>query len=159
MPDRLLEKSPAGRTPTGTGQFAVVMRLLIVKGQFGAGFDGVSGIEFRPFSDNSHEGVRGAGMVDEPEAVPPGGAVNRLVVVHFDDGDFFLMPGPPPAFPPADELPLIFSQFLPGAEVDHGEEAPSLDAAAFDDHGNRPAGRGGGWWFGAKGTSGSGQGS
>ncbi len=159
MPDRLLEKSPAGRTPTGTGQFAVVMRLFIVEGQFGAGLDGVSGIEFRAFADNPHKGVRRAGMVNEPEAILLGGAVDRLVVVHFDDGDFFLVPGPPPAFPPADELPLIFSQFLPGPEVDHSEEAPSLDTAAFDHHGNRPTGRGGGLWFGAKDASGSGQGS
>ena len=97
------------------------MRVTIVERQFGSGFDGMEGVKFGPFADSSHEGIRGAGMIDKTKSGCFFGSIDRLPIIDFDNGDPLLGFGSPPSFPLTDQFSGILPYFLSGAESDFGE--------------------------------------
>lgn len=96
-------------------------------------------IKFRAFSDDTHKGVGGTGMIDEPKPTSRLSPIDRFIVVHFHDSNFFLDFCPSSALSSANQFPFVLSDFLPGPESDLGEKPKSINAAGFDRHGNGPA--------------------
>jgi len=136
--EHMLDAPPTGGPPASAGKCAVVVRVFVVEGEFGSGLKGLQGIKFRSFSDNSHVGIGGAGMVDEPKSAGLVFSVDGFVVIDFHNGNLRLSLCPSSAFASANQFSLIFTDFLPGAEVDLNEETKPFDPTRFDFHRNRP---------------------
>ena len=98
-----------------------MMGVAIIEGEFGPGLDGVQGIKLCPFSNNSHEGIRCAGVIDEPESCRLFGSIDRLPIIHFDNGNPLLDFGPLSPFSSCDAFALIFADLLPVPQRDFGE--------------------------------------
>jgi len=116
-----LNETPAVLGLTGTSQFPVVMRVAIVEREFGSGLDGVQGIKLCPFSNDSHEGIWCAGMVDKPESCRLFGPINRLPIIHFDNGNPLLGFSPLSPFSLGNQFSSILPDFLPLSQMDFGE--------------------------------------
>jgi hypothetical protein len=117
----MLNKSPATRALTRAGEFPVVMGVAIVEREFFACLDKVERVKLCPFSKNSHEGIRCARVIDEPESCRLFACIDRLPVIHFDNGNPLLGLGALSPFSLRDEFPFLLADFLPWSQGDCGE--------------------------------------
>ena len=60
-------------------------------------------------------------MVDKPESCRLFGSIDRLSIIHFDNGNTLLGFGALSPFSLGDEFPYILADFLPGSQRDVGE--------------------------------------
>jgi hypothetical protein len=98
-----------------------MVRFAIVEREFGSGLDRVQGIKLCPFTYNAHKGIGCAGMVDEPESCCLCCPIDRLPIIHFDDGNPLLDFGAPSSFSLRNAFPFILSDFLSGSQWHFGE--------------------------------------
>ena len=117
----VLNISPAAGALTGTGEFSLVMGVAIVEREFCAGLDRVECVKFCSFSENSHEGIWCARVVDEPESCRLFCGINGFPVIDFDDGNPLLCFGPPTPFSLRNAFSFVLADFLPCSQRDFGE--------------------------------------
>jgi len=98
-----------------------MMGVAIVERQFCACFDRVECVKLCPFSNNSHEGIGCAGVVDETEPCCLSGSIDRLPIIDFHNGYALLDFGSLSSFPLGDAFPFVFANFLPLLQPDFGE--------------------------------------
>ena len=111
----------AVRGLTGTGEFSVVMGVAIVERQLGSGLDKAESIKLCPFSNNSHERIGGAGMVDKPESAGLLGSVDGFVIIDFNYSNPLLSFGALSPFSLCNKFPFVLADFLPCSQRDFGE--------------------------------------
>jgi hypothetical protein len=116
-----LNEAPAIRAVTDTRKFSVVMGVAIIKREFCPSPDKAEGIKFCTFPNNSHKGIRGAGMIDESESRCLVGTIDRLSIIHLDNSNPLLGFGSFSPFSVRNAFSFVLADFLAPSQRDLGE--------------------------------------